>query len=69
MKKEEMITKNDLIGDIVKNHPLAVETIQDNGIQFIGKHIALRQTLEQAASEDRTNLHNLLDELNNQIRG
>ena len=66
--KKEMIRKEHLVADIVKENPMSVEVMQDHGMQFIGRHIALRRTLDQATSEDYSNIHNILDELNNNIR-
>ncbi len=64
MTKKELIKKDDLIGDIIKENPLLTEIMLDHGIQFLGRHIALRQILKQASSESKVNVNNLLDELN-----
>jgi hypothetical protein len=67
-KKQELITKDMLISDLIKKHPLLIEALQDNGIQFIGKHIASNETIEQAAMEQNANMFNIIDDIHNSLR-
>jgi len=67
-KEHELITKDMLISDLIKKHPLLVEALQDNGIQFIGKHIAHNDTIERAAEEQDANIFNIIDEIHNSLR-
>ena len=67
-KKEELITKDMLVSELIKKHPLLIEALQDNGIQFIGRHIACNDTIAQAAEEQGANMFNIIDEIHNSIR-
>ncbi len=61
MKK---ITKNMVIGQLVKEHPEKLGILEKNGMHCIGCHIASWETLEQAASSHGLDVDSLIDELN-----
>lgn len=67
--KKENITKDMIIGDILKNHPELVGTMLEHGMQCIGCHVASWETLEQAASGHGIDVDNLLKELNKVVGG
>ena len=62
MKKK--LTKNMLVGDVVKKHPDLVPIMLDYGMHCIGCHVATWETLEQAALSHGINADNLVKELN-----
>ncbi len=66
--KQKTITKNMLVGDVVKKHPEVVETMLENGMHCVGCHIATWETLEQAAQGHGIDINNLLKELNKKIK-
>lgn len=59
-----MITKNMLIGDIIKKHPASVNVMLEHGMHCVGCHVATWETLEQAAASHGINIKQLLKELN-----
>ena len=65
---KKMVTKDFLVADIVKGFPLIIDTMQEHGIQFIGKHIARKETIEQAAAQQKANIFNLIEDINNKIK-
>ena len=68
MPKKEEITKNMLMGDIVREYPKAINVLLKQGINCIGCHIATWETLEQAATSHGVDVNNLLKKLNDTIK-
>ena len=46
---DKMITKNMLIGDVIKKYPESVEVMLEHGLHCVGCHVATWETVEQAA--------------------
>ena len=67
MDTKEIITKNTLIGTLVKEHPEIVPILLDHGVQCIGCHIATWETLEQTAKEHFIDINQLVKALNNKL--
>ena len=61
---KELITKDMLIGDIVRKYPFAVDIMLDHGIECVGCHVATWETLEQSAKKDAVDLDHMLKKLN-----
>jgi hybrid cluster-associated redox disulfide protein len=59
-----IITKDTLVGDIIKEKPEAVEILVGFGMGCVGCPSAQMESLEQAASIHGLNLEELLVELN-----
>jgi len=62
--KKQAITKNMLIGDVVKKHPESVNVMLEHGMQCIGCHVATWETLEQGAASHGIDVKKLVDSLN-----
>jgi hybrid cluster-associated redox disulfide protein len=62
---EQKITKNMLIGEIVKKHPKYTEIMTKHGMHCIGCHVATWETLEQGAQAHGIDIKKLIDDLNN----
>lgn len=58
------ITKDTLVGDIIKEKPEAIEILVNFGMGCVGCPSAQMESLEQAASIHGLNLDELLAELN-----
>jgi|TARA_B100001971_G_C18010126_1_gene441940 hybrid cluster-associated redox disulfide protein len=64
---KQTITRNMLIGEIVKKHPSSVEVMTDHGMQCVGCHVATWETLEQGASGHGIDVDKLVNDLNKKI--
>ncbi len=64
----ELVDKNTLIGDIVKEHPGVVSIMNDHGIHCVGCHVATWETLGQASRDNNVDADGLLRELNEYIK-
>ena len=60
-----VITKDMLIGDVVKKYPGSVGVMMEHGMQCIGCHVATWETLEQGAKSHGIDVTKLIKELNN----
>lgn len=58
------VTRDTLIGDVIKNDPKAVGILTEHGMQCVGCHVATWETVEQAASEHGVDIDALLKQLN-----
>ncbi len=58
------ITKDMLIGDVVKKHPASIEMLLNHGMHCVGCHVATWETLEQAASIHGIDVDKLMEDLN-----
>jgi len=65
---KETITKDMLIGDIVKKYPNSVEIMMDHGLQCVGCHIAYWETIEQGAASHRIDVDKLIYDLNEKLK-
>ena len=63
------ITKEMLIGDVVKKHPDAVQVMLEHGLHCVGCHVATWETIEQGAQSHGVNVDNLVDSINKKISG
>lgn len=65
--KTQEITKNMLIGDVIKKHPESVEVMLEHGIHCVGCHVATWETIEQGAQAhgmEKEDLKKMLEDLN-----
>jgi len=62
------ITKNMLVGDIVKKYPELVITMLEHGMHCVGCHVATWETLEQAALGHGIDVNKFVNELNKKIK-
>lgn len=67
-KAKEPVTKNMLIGDIIKKHPFSVGIMLEHGMQCVGCHVATWETLEQAAAGHGIDADKLVKELNEALK-
>jgi len=67
-KAKEPVTKDMLIGDIVKKHPFSIDIMLEHGMQCVGCHVATWETLEQAAAGHGVDVGKLVKELNEVIK-
>jgi hybrid cluster-associated redox disulfide protein len=58
------ITKDMLIGDVVKKYPNSVNIMLDHGMECVGCHVATWETLEQGAQGHGIDVDSLVKELN-----
>ena len=65
----ELITKELLLGDIIRKHPETVETMLSHGMHCVGCHVATWESLEQASKAHGIDTEKLLKDLNNTIKG
>jgi len=66
MAKKE-ITKDILIGDLVKEYPETIDVLSSHGMHCIGCHVATWETLEQASQAHGIDIINLLKDLNKEV--
>jgi hybrid cluster-associated redox disulfide protein len=67
MKLNKKVTKKTLIGDIVKQCPESILTLNERGIECVGCHIATWETLEQTARSHNIDVDELVKELNDSM--
>ena len=67
-KEKKLITKDMLIGDIVKSRPESVEIMLEQGMHCVGCHVATWETLEQAAGGHGIDVDKLLKKLNGALK-
>ncbi|NMB10232.1 MAG: DUF1858 domain-containing protein [Tissierellia bacterium] len=58
------ITKDMLIGDIIRSHPESVEVLLQNGLSCVGCPASQMESLEEAAMVHGLDVNHLLKELN-----
>lgn len=66
-----LISKDTTIGDVVKNYPQVIQTLQDSGIHCVGCHISPFETLEQGFKghgKSEEEINNILSKINNIIK-
>lgn len=68
-KLQKQITKDMLIGDIVKRYPDSIPVMFEHGLQCIGCHVASWETLEQGAQSHGIDINKLLNEMNSKLGG
>ena len=61
------ITKDMIMGEIVKKYPETTEVFMKNGLHCIGCVMAMMETLEQGAKSHGIELEKLLKELNEAV--
>tara|TARA_Y100000034_G_scaffold136851_1_gene216380 strand:+ start:4147 stop:4374 length:228 start_codon:yes stop_codon:yes gene_type:complete len=65
------ITKDTIIGDIVKNHPEAIEVMLSYGLHCIGCSVQYWETIEGGCKGhgfEEEKIDNLIKDLNNAIK-
>jgi len=62
--KKESITKDMLIGDVVKSYPQSVEIMLEHGMHCVGCHVATWETLEQGTMSHGIDVDKLVDDIN-----
>ena len=65
--KEKSITKDMLIGEVLKKYPQLAETMLEHGMNCIGCHVASWETIEQASEWHDIDVDKLVKELNEKI--
>ena len=63
-----MITKDIIIGELVKKYPSSIEVLSDHGMHCIGCHVATWETLEQASQSHGIDADELVKELNKSVK-
>ncbi len=63
-KAKELVTKDMLIGDIIKKHPFSIDIMLEHGMQCVGCHVATWETLEQATAGHGIDADKLVKKLN-----
>ncbi|NOR85051.1 DUF1858 domain-containing protein [archaeon] len=63
----EKITKDTIIGDVVKNNPELSSIFVKHGLSCIGCAFASQETIEQGSNSHELNLDNLLKDLNKKL--
>jgi len=66
--KIKAITKDILIGELVKQYPQSVGIMLEHGLQCIGCHVASWETLEQGATSHGIDVKTLLKEINDMLK-
>ena len=66
-KQEKIITKDMLIGEVLKKYPQLAETMLENGMNCIGCHVASWETIDQAAEWHGIDINKLVKELNEKL--
>lgn len=59
-----MITKDMIIGDIIRQHPVTVQVFARHGLECYECQIADLETLEHGAGHHKLDIQMLLNELN-----
>lgn len=67
MSKKEIVNKDMLIGDVVKNYPPAIEVMMKHGLHCIGCHVATWETIEQGASSHGIDTDKLVGDINKKL--
>lgn len=62
-----MITKDMIIGDIIRQYPATVEVFTNHGLECNECQIADLETLEHGAGHHKLDIKSLLEELNNAV--
>lgn len=66
---KEKITKDMLIGEVVKKYPKTVNVMMDYGLQCVGCHVAAWETVEQGAQSHGINVDKMVREMNKKTGG
>jgi len=67
-KKKQVITKDIVIGELIKKHPQAVEVLVKHGFHCIGCVISPYETLEAGAAVHGIPIKPLLAEINKAVK-
>ena len=62
------ITKDMLIGDVVKVFPDSIEVLMKHGMRCVGCHVATWETIEQAAQSHGIDVDRLIGEVNKVLK-
>jgi hybrid cluster-associated redox disulfide protein len=65
MKSE--ITKDMMIGEVVKKYPDSAGIMFEHGLECVGCHIATWETIEQGAQSHGVDIEKLMQELNKKV--
>lgn len=65
---KKKVTKNMLIGDVVKIYPSSIEVLMKHGLHCIGCHVATWETIEQAARAHGIEVDELIKEINGALK-
>ncbi|MEM5872554.1 MAG: DUF1858 domain-containing protein [Candidatus Aenigmatarchaeota archaeon] len=66
--KKEKITKNMILGEVVRKYPETVNVFIKHGLPCAMCNIAFSESIEQGAISHGINLSKLLKDLNNSIK-
>ena len=64
LKNKQNISKEMLLGNVMKYNPRSISIMMDNGINCFACHLVNKNTLEKAADYDRVDLNKLLYDIN-----
>ena len=64
---EKKITKNMTFGEVLKDYPQVAPVFLKFGMQCIGCHIAVTETIEQGAAAHGVDADQLVEELNKDL--
>jgi hybrid cluster-associated redox disulfide protein len=67
-KAGETITKDTVLGDLMQKHPEAAQVFFDNSLPCAMCHMAVEETVEQAAVSHGVDLDKLLKDLNKLVK-
>lgn len=61
------ITKDMSLGEVMQNHPEAIEVLLNYGLHCVGCHVAFTETIEQGAEAHGIDLDKLLKDMNKAV--
>ncbi|MBR9706327.1 DUF1858 domain-containing protein [Candidatus Pacearchaeota archaeon] len=65
--KKDNITKDMLIGELIKKYPTSVEIMLEHGLHCVGCHVATWETLDQGCSGHGIDVNGLVNDLNKKL--
>ena len=65
---KKQITKDMLIGDVIKEYPDSVQIMLEHGFHCVGCHVATWETLEQGAASHGIDINQVLNDLNSKLQ-
>lgn len=68
MKREEKITKEMTIGEVLKKYPKTAFVFIDYGLHCVGCPMAMPETIEEAAKLHQIDLKKFLKDLNKAVK-
>ncbi len=66
--KKENISKDMLIGEVVKKYPESIGIMLEHGLHCVGCHVATWETIEQGAIGHGIDVNKLVRDINEKIK-